>query len=190
MPKTPTIKGVFVKSHLKALEKEYGISALEKLQQNFNRPIDFSDGEDVPVRTEVQLLETIVDTISKKKLTAKEREIEAGKLHFRNFATTPLWSVINSVFGQNFKLLLMQSPVIGGRVFNGVRFSSEDIGNRSVKIVMENNDYPLEHFLGFFEAWLAAAGLNGYVEGYARSEHIYEYVISWNESHITVAADR
>lgn len=186
MPKTPTIRGVFVNSHIHTLEREHGTAAVQRLREKFHRSIEFGDAEEVPVRVEVELLEAVVDIISGVKLTQTERETEAGRLHFRNFSTTPLWHVLMSVFGQNTKLLLMQSSVIAGRVFRGVKFASEDIGERSVRITMENNDYPLEHFLGFFEEWIKSAGLNGYVEGYARSEHTYEYLISWNAPHITV----
>lgn len=187
---TPTIRGVFVKSHLRALERKHGTEALEQLRGKYGALLDFGDDDDVPVRQEVQLLEAIVDITSPQKLPQKERELEAGRLHFRNFTTTPLWRVVTSVFGSNFKLLLMQSHVIAGRVFRGVDFESQSVGERCVRIVMRNNDYPIEHFHGFFEEWIAQAGLSGYVEAYARAERVYEYVISWQEPHIKVVAER
>ncbi len=96
--------------------------------------------------------------------------------------------LLASIFCLNMKLMLMQSPNIAGRVFRGITFSSKNLGERAVRITMENTDYPLEHFQGFFEAWIAFARLSGYVESFKRSDTIYEYLITWNESHIKILA--
>ncbi len=187
MATEPTIRGVFVKSHINALFKARGLVAIEDLKKRYSKPIDFGNTDNVPVREEVIILEHIVDILSEKQLSAAERRREAGKLHFKNFTTTPLWTLIISIFGNKIKTLLMQSPNIAGRVFSGVMFSSRDLGERTVRITLENNDYPLEHFQGFFEEWLSSAKLSGYVEAYARSDNVYEYLITWNDPHINIA---
>jgi uncharacterized protein (TIGR02265 family) len=188
MTTEPTIRGVFVKSHIRALEKERGPKAVDELRSRFMGSIEFSNTEQVPVRTEVALLEKIVEILAGHELPQKERELEAGKLHFRNFTTTPLWSIVTSMFGPNIKSLLMQSSTIAGRVFHGVEFVSEDVAERSVRIMLRNNDYPIEHFQGFFEEWLKQSGVSGYVEAYRRSDSAYEYVIAWTEPHIKVGS--
>ena len=190
MAEEPTIRGVFVKSHINALGKKRGEEGLKDLEKRYGASIDIGDTDNVPVREEVKILEYIVDILSPKPLAPVERAFEAGKLHFNNFTTTPLWTLVTSIFGKNIKLLLMQSANIAGRVFHGITFHSQDIGERSVRITMENNDYPLEHFQGFFDAWLTSSGVSGNVEAYARSENIYEYLISWNEPHIKVVSEK
>jgi uncharacterized protein (TIGR02265 family) len=186
MPQEPTIRGVFVKSHIRALEKERGAQGIEDLRRRFNKSIEFGNTDNVPVRYEIELLEKIVEVLAGHILPDKERELEAGRLHFRNFTTTPLWAIVSSMFGSDPKSLLMQSSTIAGRVFRGVEFTSEDAGERTMRIVMRNNDYPMEHFQGFFDELLKQCGVSGYVEAYKHTDNAYEYVIAWSEPHIKV----
>lgn len=175
----PTIKGIFVKSHIRALERERGHEGVEELHKRFGRPLNYSNADDVPIRDEVAILRHIVDITSSRQLSAEERELEAGRLHFRNFATTPLWTLTETLFGANQKRILMRSQHIAGYVFQDVTFLSEDAGQTSVRITMFNNDYPIEHFKGFFEEWLTIAGLKGSVRALAHGRGRYEYLISW-----------
>ncbi len=175
----PTIKGLFVNSHIRALEHERGGEGLRELQKRFGRPIDFSSTDDIPVSDEVNLLEHIVDITSPVLLSETERELEAGRLHFRNFSTTSLWTLLQQIFGTNLKFLLMQSSKIAGWVFRGIEFVSEDMGPQTVRITMFNNDYPVEHFQGFFEQWLHSAHVEGNVEAAADTRGRYEYTITW-----------
>ena len=178
----PTIKGIFVKSHIRSLERERGHEGVEELHKRFGRPLNYSNTDDVPIRDEVAILGHIVDITAPRHLSAQERELEAGKLHFRNFSTTPLWALTESLFGANQKKILMRSQYIAGHVFQDVTFLSEDRGPSSVKITMFNNDYPIEHFQGFFEEWLTVAGLKGEVRAAAHGRGRYEYLISWHEA--------
>lgn len=177
----PTIKGIFVKSHIRALERDYGHAGVVELQQRVGKPLAYSNTDDVPIKEEAEILEHIVDIMSQRRLEAREREREAGRLHFRNFATTPLWSLTEQVFGSRPKFLLMQSSKIAGYVFQDVEFASEDLGGNHVKITMFNNDYPLAHFEGFFEEWLRQAGCVPQVKAAAHTRGRYEYDISWTE---------
>ena len=88
MAAEPTIRGVFVRSHINALVKKRGPHALEELEERYGKPIHFSDRDEVPVREEIAILEHIVDIISDKSLSPTERSLEAGKLHFKNFTST------------------------------------------------------------------------------------------------------
>jgi len=177
----PTIKGIFVKAHIRGLERERGREGVLELHQRFGRPINYHNTDNVPIKDEVELLEHIVDILSPRQLSKTDREIEAGRLHFKNFATTPLWGIVDSLLGSNPRLLLLQAAKIAGYVFQDVQFISEDLGERSVRITMFNNDYPVEHFQGFFQAWLFASGLVGSVDAKADGRTRYEYTISWNE---------
>lgn len=178
----PTIKGIFVKAHLRNLERERGAEGLRELHERFARPLNYKNTDDVPIRDEVQLLEHIVDMLSPRPLDQKERELEAGRLHFRNFATTPLWTLTEQIFGSRPKFVLMQSSKIAGYVFQDVEFVSEDLGGNHVKLTLFNNDYPIEHFEGFFEEWLRTAGCTPHIKATAFTRGRYEYDLSWEEA--------
>jgi hypothetical protein len=175
MKKPPTIKGIFVMSHVKALARAKGEKAVSELVERCGRRVRFANGEDVPVRVEVQIIEHVLDMLAGKKIPRGKREYEAGKLHFNNFANTPLGEMV-LLF--NFKTALMRAPWIAGRVFRGVVFSSESLGKNSVEITMGNNDYPLEHFQGFFKAWMLHAKLRGTVKAKTKDEE-YVYSLKW-----------
>ncbi len=178
----PTIKGIFVKSHIGALEKAHGKQALVDLGRRFGRSIDFRNNENVPVADEVKILEHIVEILAATQLPPSERALEAGRLHFRDFTTTPLWRILGPIFGKDLKVLFMHSRHIAGHVFQGVIFTAEDLGPTNVKITMTNNDYPVEHFAGFFEEWIKAAGFSPHVDAKALPRGIYEYTISWEKA--------
>lgn len=180
-PARPTIKGVFVKSHIAALERQRGKDSLAELRRRFGKSIDFKNNENVSVADEVKILETIVDMQEQKSLMPNELAEKAGRLHFRNFSTTPLWRIISPVFGRNLKLILMHSRNIAGHVFQGVKFAADDLGENKVRISMGNNDYSPEHFKGFFEEWITSSGLEGQVQARMRPQGVYEYDISWWE---------
>ena len=175
----PTIKGLFVNSHIRALEAERGHAGLIELQRKLGHPARYNSSDDVPVAEEIRILEFIVEITSPAILSQEEREREAGRLHFRNFSTTVMWTLVNQFFGTDFKFLVMQSSRIAGWVFRGIEFASEDLGESSVRITMFNNDYPLLHFQGFFEQWLAAVGLTGTVHAVSDTRGRYEYVLEW-----------
>lgn len=176
----PTIKGLFVNSHIRALEAERGHAGLIALQRKLGHPARYSTTDDVPVGEEIRILEHIVDMTSPALLSAEERAREAGRLHFRNFSTTVMWTLVQQIFGANFKFLIMQSSRIASWVFRGIEFESIDLGGTHVRIVMYNDDYPLAHFHGFFEQWLALSGVTrGDVCADATQPGRYEYTISW-----------
>jgi hypothetical protein len=152
-----------------------------ELRRRFGKSIDFKNNENVPVADEVKILECIVDMNTKKTLPPAERAEEAGRLHFRDFSTTPLWRIVGPVFGRNLKVLFMHSRNIAGHVFQGVKFTADDLGLQKVRITAVNNDYPLEHFKGFFEEWIKTVGFSGRVNAKLQPRGVYEYVISWEE---------
>ena len=175
----PTIKGIFVKSHIRALERERGVEGVRELTERIGHPINYLNTDDVMISEEVQILEHIVDMLSAEPLTKEEREREAGRLHFRNFSTTPLWHIIDPLVGSNLKFVLLQSSRIAGYVFQGVQFTSEDIGPKKVRITLFNNDYPINHFRGFFEEMLRYFELVGSVDAAGLTRGRFEYTISW-----------
>jgi hypothetical protein len=94
-------------------------------------------------------------------LKGAQREREAGRLHFRNFSTTTLGRVLLASMPQtpaSLKTLLMNSGSIARSVFKNTNFSTSEQGGK-ITITMENSDYPVEHFEGFFDEWMRAYGV-------------------------------
>lgn len=176
----PTIKGIFVNSHIDAVRSAKGDAGFQKLQECMGTPVAYKNGDDIPVSEEVRLLECAVEILANSPVDPTTKQFEAGKLHFRNFTTTPLAKIIFSVFKSNFKLMMMQTKNIAGHVFNGVQFSSEELGEKSVKVTMENNDYPIDHFRGLFSEWMEFAGYKGTVEAKETAPNRYEYLLIWD----------
>ncbi len=177
----PTIKGLFVKTHLKVLEKQQGSVGLQALEEKCGKPLRFSSWANIPISDEVEIINCILQMISNPEVPGSRLDYEAGRFHFENFLTTPLAKGVMARFGKNFNLMMLIVGKIAGRVFRGVKVGSEILGENKVKIFMENWPYPLEHFEGFFEAWLSHLGLMGIARGAVLDDGNIEYVITWKE---------
>lgn len=176
---TPIIKGIFVNSHIKALEKARGPEGLKELEKLYGGPINFGAMQDVPVRDEVKVIECIL-RILHPEIPEEKRHFEGGKLHFNNFITTPLGRIMFGHLAKDFHKMMMSSQYIAGHVFGNVKFTSVDKGPKAVNIVMENADYPLEHFQGFFQAWMDLWDYNGVVKAEIDDQQKYNYIMEWN----------
>ncbi len=175
----PTIKGAYILSHIQALLDERGGGAVEELRKRYGKSLDFKSDEYVPVRTEVEVLEHIVDISTPKKLSPDERALLAGRLAFKNFTSSLLWRALMPLVHTNPKAALMRAHHIASQVFQGVVFTPEDAGVSTVNMKLENNDYPLAYFQGFFEEGLVVAHLTGAVEADTDSRGAYVYTITW-----------
>jgi len=179
MQQAPTIKGLFVKTHIAAVKHKRGEQGVKILEKLFGKPLAFGNWENVPVEEEVRLIHYALHIWSDEEIVSKYLEYEAGRFHFRNFLTTPLAKTIIKRFGANFKLIMMLASKIARKVFLGIEVSSENIDLHKVKIIIKNSAYPLEHFSGFFEAWLSYVGLVGMVRAVKTNTHLFEYTIIW-----------
>jgi len=175
----PTIKGIFVNSHLRAVEKAHGAAGIERLETLVGQPLRFGAGEDVPVSLEVRVIEAAVELLVDHPVAAEDVPVEAGRLHFRNFKGTPWAKVLFGMLPRDFGFMVRHSPVIAERVFKGVSFEVKDLAPGVLKLTMDNADYPLDHFRGFFEAWMADYGLSGTVVAQALSPRTYDYLVTW-----------
>jgi len=182
--KIPTIKGVFVNSHIEQLRNEHGEEMVEKLRRNYGNPLEFSSTQDVPIRKEVEILETIVDLIGSSHLEPKERSLEAGRLHFRNFSDTSFAKILFSTVPktpEGFKKLLLNSDYIVNNIFKNTEFESAAVGDKKLKVTMGKNDYPMEHFQGLLQEWAKHFGLEeSNVKASENTEGYYEYIITYS----------
>lgn len=178
-PRTPTIRGMFVMSHVNALRERKGHDGMVELLARYGKTIRFGALENVPVREEVVIIEHALDIMTGDTVPHERRAFEAGKLHFENFSQTELGSLILPLFRSNVRMFLMNANHIAGYVFSGVRFISEERGPGDLRIVMENNDYPLEHFAGFFQGVLEYGKLEGDVTAEDLGGRRYAYYARW-----------
>ena len=177
----PTIKGIFVMSHVNALEAKKGRDGIVELLARYGKPIHFGALENVLLREEVAIIEHCLDILMEDSVPSEKRAFEAGKLHFENFSHTELGGLILPLFGTNVRAFFMNANHIAGHVFKGVRFISEERGPGDIRIIMENNDYPLDHFAGFFHGVLKYGGLTGTVTAEDLGEGRYAYDIRWKK---------
>ena len=77
MPTEPRIKGIFVNSHVKALEAQKGPEAVRELARRYGGPVRFKNSEDVPVREEVKIIELAADILSGAPIPPDRRAFEA-----------------------------------------------------------------------------------------------------------------
>ncbi len=176
----PTIKGIFINSHIKAVEKKRGKEGVQDLERRYGKPMKFRNSEDVPVMEEVKIIECALEVISDTPIPPEDLAFQAGRLHFTNFTTTPLARIVFTLFRKDFKLTMLRAQHIAGHVFRGVNFATEDLGTNAIRIVMDNNNYPLDHFRGLFYEWVHFAGLKGTVEATEVKPGRFEYTIRWS----------
>ena len=175
----PTIKGIFVNSHIRAVEKAHGAIGRARLETLVGQPLDFGASQDVPVSLEVRVIEAAVQLLVDHPVSEEEVAFEAGRLHYRNFKGTPWAKVIFGMFPRDFAFMVRHSPIIAERVFKGVLFEASELGAKTLKLTMDNADYPLDHFKGFFQEWMQDYGLHGSVIGQAASPRRFDYVMTW-----------
>lgn len=169
-------------SHIRAVRSQKGEEGVRELERRFGRPLQFGNMENVPVADEVRIIEHALDLLSDRPVPPERRAFAAGELHFTNFLTTPFAKIILGTFRTNFKLMMLNAAKIAGHVFRGVRFSTEELGPTSVRLVMANNDYPIDHFRGLFSAWMKYSGYTGTVTATETAPNEYSYVIAWSET--------
>jgi len=176
----PVIKGMFVKSHIEAVRKAKGEAGVAELERRYGKPLKFRHMQYVPVREEVKIIEHTLDILSPAPVPAAMRAFEAGRLHFRNFRTTSYGKIIFSSLPKNCKPILMNAKYIAQHVFRHVKFTSIDLGPQALKIIMENNDYPIDHFKGLFYEWMRFFDLKrAKVDAKETVPNIYEYTMVW-----------
>lgn len=174
----PTIKGIFVNSHVERVARERGPDAVRELERRVGMRLRFGAWEDVPVREEVRIIEHALDLLEPG-VAPERRAFEAGRLHFRNFTTTPWGRMLFALFPRNLRYMMQHAEGIADKVFRGVRFTTTQLGPNAVRVVMENNDYPIDHFKGLFHEWMLFFGLRGHVIASETAADRYEYVLQW-----------
>lgn len=179
--KTPTIKGMFVQSHVEKLRKIKGDKAVAALEERFGRPAYFKRLEDVPVKDEVIIIEHVYDLLNQgHDLSPAARSRAAGRLHFTNFSETVFGSILMASMPHtksSLRTMLFNIGTIAGSVIKHTQFQAEDT-RHGVRIKLTHSHYPPEHFAGFFEEWLSQWNIPGTVSHTVQAAHVHEYTIT------------
>lgn len=177
---TPLIKGMFINSHIRALRAKKGASGVRLLEERVGRPLVFKNLEDVPVREEIAIIEHTLDLLSDEPIAPEARSFEAGRLHFRNFITTPFGRILMSALPrthEGLRQLMQRSGYIARRVFRHTNFRAQEHDD-TVTITMDNSDYPIDHFKGLFYEWMKTWGIEEpSIEAREAAPRQYEYVL-------------
>jgi uncharacterized protein (TIGR02265 family) len=176
----PTIKGIFVKSHIKSMEKKRGPEGVKLLEERFGKSIAFKNSDNVPVSDEIRIIEICLDLTSDTPVPPEKLAFEAGRLHFRNFSTTPLGKMLAVVLHDPDKIFINSGPV-AEHVFEGITFSSQANGKDSVVITIRGGHYPLAHFQGLYYEWIISLGYEADVQAKQVDPTTYEYTLHWKK---------
>ncbi len=176
---SPTIQGIFVMSHIDAVRRSKGRDGVLELERKLGKTLDFRATESVPIVEELRIIDAALDVLKTLPIPPLQRDYEAGRLHFRNFSTTPLGEFLLSIFREDFKIVMLRAPAIANLVFQGVTFSAIDTGPNMVRVTMSNAAYPLEHFHGLFSEWMRFSNLRGAVEATTGPGGECIYTMKW-----------
>ncbi len=174
-----TIKGIFVRQHIKAIKKHKGSEGLKLLEQKFGKPLTIKNSDNVPIADEVKLLEAATIILHPKKYSQQELDYEAGKLHFINFSQSPIGRILFFSFNRNIKRILLHSNNITAHIMKGILFSAKSTGKKSILIMIGSNGYPLHHFRGFFEEWFTFSKVKGTVKATFQEPASHMYELDW-----------
>jgi len=179
MSSVPTIKGIFVNSHIAIVRKKKGDEGLRKLEKLFGKFPKYTNYQDIPVSEEVKLLECALQVVSDKPVPKDEISFEAGRLHFNDFTMTPLAKILFKAFHDPEMLLRM--GYIAEHVFVGIKFTPKRMAPNKISAIMHGGIYPLDHFKGFFHAWIEYLGYQAFVEADKLGPETYQYSITWTK---------
>jgi hypothetical protein len=179
--KIPTIRGVYVNSHIKALQKAKGRDAIKELRRLYGKPLEFGNFQNIPIEEELKIMHAVFNLLSSSPVINENFDYEAGKFHFQNFMTAPLTKLFFSLFGKNFRTVVWAASKVSKGIFTGVQVRKKNAGIHTEQIILENNEYPAHHFVGFFDAWLTHLGLIGMTTMKELSPRVHEYTVTWKE---------
>ena len=179
-PQVPTIKGIFVNSHIKAIRRKLGEEGIRDLEKRFGKPITFRNSDNIPVFEEIILLEHTLDMLAGNANLPETRAFDAGRLHFENFSHTPIARIIFSAFPDR-KQILFHAKHVAEYVFRGITFSATSEEPDRIIITMEGGFYPLDHFKGFFSEWMKSSGHEPNVHAYQDAPEKYRYMLFWKK---------
>jgi uncharacterized protein (TIGR02265 family) len=184
MGRTPLIKGMFINSHIERLRREKGAEAVYDLNLHLGIFTGFNNFDDYPVSLEIKVLEFVLESLEGA-VPPGEKAFEAGRLHFRDFAETVFGRLTMGIVPRSpegFRRLMAMANYIGSYVFKNTDFSTRLVGDTAVQVVMENNDYPIDHFRGLFCEWAVFWGLsNPSVTAKETAPKRFEYTVTWED---------
>lgn len=174
------IKGMFVNSHINLLREKKGEDAIVRLESEYGDKLEFNAFADIPIARDKAILRHVLkalkDTTS---ASVKTEMLNTGSLSFRDFVTTVYGKMILHVLDKDFKAAVLAYPHIAVHIYKNIHFYAQDLGEKAVRITIENSGYDMDHFYGFFTEWMAFWEYTGEVEAVSIREGIYEYTMRW-----------
>lgn len=175
----PCIKGIFVKSHINALKREKGEEGLLLFESRYGKKLEISNNDNIPLAEELKIIEYVFDILNPGKYNREEKSFETGRMHFRNFVTTPLAKIIFPVFKNSFKKIMLNVSSLAGHIFKGIQFISKEEGPKSVKITLTNYKESPQHVMGLFYEWMLYSGLEGTVKYIESESETCVFLLTW-----------
>ena len=173
-----TVKGAFIKAHVKRVEKEKGKEGVETLEKLYGKSLNFNNLRDYDTQDEEKLIKACLKMMEKDK-PGKDPDVLAGRFHFETFAETLLGKTslklaINSP-QEVFKVSQSVFPI----VLKGadIEFIEED--KKTIKLIIKNAGYAPRHFEGFFKAVLDHKNIPHAIVTRVNTSNEYEYLVTF-----------
>lgn len=177
---SPTIRGVFCNSHVRVLQDRLGDDGVGRLEGRMGRGLPYGAAEAVPVAEEARLIENALELLEGPR---DDLEEAAGRFHYENFTATPWAKVLFSLFPRDFRFMMRHAHSIAERVFKGIRFQVTELDPDTIRLEMENSEYPLDHFKGLLAAWMEDFGTQGTVVAQEVAPRHHVYLMQMRDGH-------
>ena len=93
MSRVPTIKGAFIASHMHKLRSVKGASAILKLEKSLGHEPLYDNFGGYPITEELAVPDHVLLALHPK-TPASQLHLESDRMHFRNFAETPMGKIV------------------------------------------------------------------------------------------------
>lgn len=178
MPDTSnhTTKGMFLKSIIKAVEKEKGPEGLKRLEE-LHGNIKYSGFQDYSMEEEKQLYSKALIVLYGGESPEAWRQF--GALAFRTYADSLIGKTMISLIGADIKRLGLTTEKILNTITTGYVVTVEDLEGNNLKLTLEHCPDRMEYFEGVFAEAIKTFGYTSKVTARELGVDHYEYTISW-----------
>lgn len=175
-----TIKGYFFQAHINRLNKDKGPQYVEKLAQQFGKPLDFKSMQEYDTQEEERLVNICVQLYHENE-PIEELEIESGKFHYQSFLESTIARTALTLSKNNVKMTFRLGSQMTKTMIKGVTYEYEDIGEKQAQLTYTHSPYSIKHYQGFFMGYFEDIGKKVTVETKIldEAERKYQLLFTW-----------
>ena len=173
------IKGLFIKEHIKRLQKIKGKDIINELEKKVGQSLNVTYLDYYPAKLEENVILKSLEILNQSTKYG-DKDFTAGIYHFETFIHTFYAENLVKLIHKDVLTGLKLSKAVFGTIFKGgVEVEIIDKGNNSAVINLISSNYQLNHFKGFYTAIINFIGFNADIVAKQISPDNYEYTITW-----------